>query len=543
VALVALLAAALGLALYWPSLSFEFLNWDDWVYVVFNPHLGALDGAFVLWCFGAFYASNWHPLTLLSFGLDHALWDGQPAGYHLTNALLHAASSALVVWLAWELLRRVRGPTGGSLFGAAVVGLVFAAHPLHVESVAWISERKDVLYALFWLASPIAWLRYAEPDATPRERRTAYAAALGSFVLSALSKPMAVTLPLVLLLLDAYPLRRLARRGDVVRVALVEKLPFYAVSAATAGLTYAAQQASGAIGKAALSLSDRLWVAVRALGFYLAKWALPTGLVPLYPLEARIDPLRGPYLAALAAALALLGLALALRRRAPVVGASLAFYGVTLLPVLGLVELGYQSAADRYTYLPMLGPTFLVGAAASVAWDAGRRSRQIASGVAVVALGLLCWRTSDQLPVWRNSLSLWRRVVAAYPESSLAHYNLGQAQAMAGEPDRAVAEWQRTLEIDAGYISALYELGAAAGRNGEYRKARRYLEAALAADPGNARARLDLAQVLEALGEWPGASRHYREFLRTAPPSLAQQAEQVRSRLRAHGEDAAASLP
>jgi tetratricopeptide (TPR) repeat protein len=535
--LVALLSAALSLVLYSSTLSFEFVNWDDWEYVVFNPHLGELDLEFASWCLTAFHASNWHPATLFSFGLDHALWERDATGYHLTSVLLHAANSALVVWLTWLLFRRVLWRTTASVFGAAIVGLTFACHPLHVESVAWISERKDVLYGFFWLASLIAWLSYVDPDADVRRRRTAYALALASYALSALSKPMAVTLPLVLLILDAYPLQRLAPRRGRLRIALVEKIPFFAISIATALLTLAAQSARGAIGKADLSLLDRLWVAVKALGFYLGKLIAPLTLVPLYPLNPEIDPLTWPYWTALVVLIVLIIAAAVLRNRMPSIASGLAFYVATLLPVLGLVELGYHSAADRYMYIPMLGPATLAGAAAAFAWHRGTRTRWIATAVSTAVIAFFGWRTIDQISVWRDSVSLWSHVVAVYPDSSLAHYNLGHAHAIAGQASRAEAEWKRTLEIDSTYAAALYELGAAAGRNGEYAKALRYFEALMASDPNHARGRINLAMVLEKLGDWSGASLHYRQFIRIAPPELADYVELARSRLETRGAD------
>jgi hypothetical protein len=530
VALAALLAAALAVALYWSTSSFEFVNWDDWEYVLLNPHLGALDLEFARWSFTLFHA-NWHPATLWSYGLDYALWERDPGGYHLTNVLLHGANSGLAVWLAWRLFRRHEGATKAALFGAAFVGLVFASHPLHVESVAWISERKDVLYGLFFLASLIAWTAYVDPQADRRHRRIAYGLALGAFTLSALSKPMAVTLPLVLWILDVYPFRRLTRRSDILPVGIVEKLPFFAISLVTSVLTLQAQSARGAIGMVDLPFTDRLWVAMKALAFYLGQWVAPITLIPFHPLDPEIDPTRWPYWTALLALCAILVTALTLRRRIPSLAAALAFTTCTLLPVLGIIEIGYQSAADRYMYIPMLGPTVLAGAAATAAWRRSAPTRWIAVALSVLALLFLSWRTLDQIPVWRNSTSLWRHVVAHYPGSALAHYNLGHAHAIAGRPAGAQAEWKASIEIDPAYTPALYELGAAAGRNGDYAEALRYFETAIAADPSHARARINLAMVLENLGNWQGAAQHYREFIRTASPAFSKEIEFARARL------------
>ena len=538
--------AALGFGLHSSALSFGFVNWDDWDYVVFNPMLGELDLEFLKAASTRFVLGNWHPVTMISYGLDRALWGEDASGFHATNLLLHAANSALVMALAWMLFRRAAGADRGSLFGAAVVAGIFAAHPLHVESVAWISERKDVLYGFFWLTSLIAWLAYAAPAAAPetdlaadttslearrRRRRWAYGLALVAFALSLMSKPMAVTLPVVLLLLDVYPLRRL---GDgwpgLWRVGL-EKLPFFAIALAAGIVTLVTQGEAGAIGFVELPLVSRLWLAVRALGFYLVKFFAPFGLVPFYALSDDISLSRWPYWSALLLVVVLTAGAVLARRRAPVVAAGLAFYLVTLLPVLGLLQFGDQSAADRYTYLPLLGPAFILGAGALWAWRSGQRARVVAVGGAIVFLLFLGWRTTDQVRVWRDSVSLWSRVVEAYPESTTGHYNLGHGLWMAGQTARAEAAWKRVLEIDPDHARALYELGTSAGRAGRYAEAERYLRAAVRAKPDDPKALVTLAMVLDERGDWPAAAHYYRSFLSSGADLGGSYREHARARL------------
>jgi len=520
--------AALGFGLQSAVLSFGFVNWDDWDYVVFNPMLGELDLEFLKAAFTRFVLGNWHPVTMISYGLDRALWGEEAAGFHWTNLLLHAANCALVMALAWMLFRRAAGADRGSLFAAAVVAGIFAAHPLHVESVAWISERKDVLYGFFWLATLIAWLVHAGPEPAPeadraseglplearrRRRRWAYGSALVAFALSVMSKPMAVTLPVVLLLLDVYPLRRLGQDGPGIGRIGLEKLPFFAIALTAGIVTLVAQDEAGAIGFVELPLISRVWLAVRALGFYLTRFVAPFGLVPFYALSDDIALGHWPYWGALVLVIALTAGALLARRRAPVVAAGLAFYLVTLLPVLGLLQFGDQSAADRYTYLPLLGPAFILGGGALWAWRSGQGPRVAAMGGAVAFLVFLGWRTTDQVEVWRDSVSLWSRVVEAYPESTTGHYNLGHGYWMAGQPGRAETAWKRVLEIDPDHGRALYELGSSAGRAGRYAEAERYLRAAVRSRPDDPKALVTLAMVLDERGDWSAARHYYRTFL------------------------------
>lgn len=552
--LLAVGMGALGFGLQSAALSYGFVNWDDWDYVIVNPMLGELDLEFLQAAFTRFVLGNWHPLTMISYGLDRALWGEEASGFHTTNLLLHTANCALVMALAWTLFRRTAGADRGSVFAAAVVAGIFAAHPLHVESVVWISERKDVLYGFFWLASLVAWLAYAGPEASPefvsesapgpdpaadaaslearrRRRRWAYGLALIAFAFSVMSKPMAVTLPVVLLLLDVYPLRRLGDGGPGLWRVAIEKLPFFAIALAAGIVTLVAQDEAGAIGFVELPPIARLWLAVRALGFYLAKFVAPFGLVPFYALSDDISLRHWPYWSALLLVVCLTAGAFLARRRAPVVAAGLAFYLVTLLPVLGLLQFGDQSAADRYTYLPLLGPAFILGAGARWAWRSGRRPRLAAVGGAIAFLLFLGWRTTDQVRVWRDSVSLWSRVVEAYPESTTGHYNLGHGYWMAGQPARAELEWRRVLELDENHTRALYELGASAGRAGRYAEAERHLRSVVRLDPKHAKALIDLAMVLDERGDWPGAAHYYRAFLAVAAERGGLHVEHARARL------------
>lgn len=366
------LALAAGLllltvAVYAPVRGFAFVDFDDGEYVVANPHVQrGLDGGSVAWAFSSFYAANWHPLTWLSHMLDVELFDGWAGGHHLTNLALHAANVILV----FLLLESVAfGP-----WASVAVAALFAVHPLRVESVAWIAERKDLLSALLWLLTIAAYGAW-----TRRGGAWRYAGVVALFALALMAKPMAVTLPAVLVLADVWPLARLAAWRDL-RPRLVEKLPLFALSLASAVVTWEAQSAFGATMRAdVLPGGERLANAALSIVLYLRDAVWPVGLAVFYPHPASAGG-RVSRPAALAAALALLAIsaaALALGRRRPWVAAGWCAWLVLLAPVIGLLQVGSQARADRYTYLLLL-PLFVVAVAfgREVRGAAGGRARR-----------------------------------------------------------------------------------------------------------------------------------------------------------------------
>ena len=347
--LIALIVALVSIAVYLPAVNNDFINWDDNQYIYQNPNLKAPDADFINWMFSTFYASNWHPLTWLSYGIDYALWGMNPTGYHLTNVLFHGLNVFLVVLLIGSLFMKASGSLDGQgLFASALVGVFFGLHPLHVESVAWATERKDVLYAFFWLLSLLAYISYATSGRF-RFRALFYGLSLCSFALSLMSKPMAVTLPVVLLILDFYPLRRLGSKKDFLKVVLFEKFPFFLLSLISAVLTVLAQREGGAMELMRhLSLVDRLWGAVKAAGFYLAKTVLPLNLSPFYPMNPGTSVFTWEYLGALILFLCISILCLKFWKRLPVLISVWVFYIVTLLPTLSIIQVGEQAMADRF---------------------------------------------------------------------------------------------------------------------------------------------------------------------------------------------------
>ena len=462
----------------------QFILYDDPEYVVENLHVRAglgLEG--VRWAFTTGHSANWHPLTWLSHMLDCQLFGLNPGLHHLTSLLLHAANSVLLFWV----LKRMTGARWPSAFAAAL----FALHPLHVESVAWVAERKDVLSTLFWLLALWAYARYAERPGGGR-----YGLSLALFLLGLMAKPMLVTLPFVLLLLDYWPLGRILGPARSTFVSLlVEKVPFLVLSAASSVVTFLVQRKWGAVASVAeIPWVDRLANAVVAYAAYLRKTIWPSDLAFFYPL-----PHERPLGQVALAALVMIGLsALVLRgsRRHPYLATGWGWYVVTLVPVIGLVQVGDQAMADRYTYVPSIG--LFVIAAWGGAEVLGRRrlhSRALASLAAGLSLacGLATW---FQAGTWKNSLTLFEHALRVTENNYLAHAGLGLALAESGRLDEAIAHYGEALRVNPFYSPAEASLGLALAQKGRVAEAIVHYRAALRLRPNRTEALNNLAWLL-----------------------------------------------
>lgn len=449
--------ALLTLAVYLPVLAHGFLRFDDPVYVTRNARVQAgLTWEGIAWALSANVASNWHPLTLLSHMLDCELFGMDPLGHHLMSLLLHTASAVL-------LFEAFRGMTGDAWRSAAVAAL-FAVHPTHVESVAWIAERKDVLSGFFWMLTLLAWQRWVREPSGKRYAAVALALAAGL-----LSKPMVVTLPFVLLLLDVWPLQRGIR--------VKEKLPLFALAAGSCAATLIAQ--SGAIGLASgFPMKLRLANAVLSYVRYLGKTLLPTRLAVFYPMPAEFPAWKVAGAALLL--LALTGLAWKAGRYCKV---GWLWYLGTLVPVIGIVQVGGQAMADRYTYLPTIG-LFLIAA-----WALPRKALPVLIPV-VLALAV---GTRLQLRHWESSESLFRHAAAVTERNFIAHLNLAQIHAERGERAEALEHFRTTLAIRPGMWQAQASLGNTLRRWGRPDKALPHLRNAVRLRPHDPRLRQALA--------------------------------------------------
>src|SRR5215470_2923886 len=376
------------------------------------------------WIVSTARMGHWMPLNWISFGLDYVVWGMNPLGYHLTNVLLHAATAAVLYVVAKRVLRAAlsgQPTTEGSLRGGALVAaLAFSLHPLRVESVAWITERRDVLSGLFYLLTIWAYLRYVEGRS-----RGAYWTAVGCFALALMSKSITASLPVVLLLLDVYPLRRLGGRAGWIsseaRRVWLEKLPFAVLAGAIAVVAFRALvSGSGLTPLRTLGLGARAALSLYALAFYLGKTLWPAHLSPLYELTLPVRPLEARFVLGALGVVAVTATVLLFRRRWPALLAAWLAFALTLLPVLGVAHNGYQLAADRYTYLASLGLALLAGGVVA-------RWGRSALAVSVLGLAALLAVTWMQIPVWRSDETLWRHAVTLDPGSGVARSNLGAA--------------------------------------------------------------------------------------------------------------------
>jgi len=507
----------LAALVYLPTIGYGFLAWDDDVYVTANPLvLAGLTMHGVGEAFTSFACSNWHPLTLVSHMLDVSVFGMWAGGHHLTNVVLHAVNSLLVLLLAWRLT--------GRWLESLVVAALFAVHPQRVESVAWISERKDVLCGAFFLVALLAYLGFVGSD-EPRSRWRCYAAALGAGVLASLAKPMAVTLPLILLLLDTRTGR--TGRGFGWRNA-GEKLPFLAVAGITACLTMLAQEAARS-SMASVPIGFRAANAVVAYATYARRAACPIGLGAMYPLAISPSELttvggipleaasRGLTVAQIASAITLLGIisgaAVALARlpsgpTMPWLAFGWAWFLIMLVPVIGLVQVGSQATADRYYYLPgiglELGVIMTLGEAVRRA-VAGRESlrRPVIIGASGVALGILVIFTilaHRQVGTWRSDESLWRNAVTVAPRNAIAECQLASALAAQGRTAEAVEHHLAALRIDPRLRDSLTNLGLLLSDGGRTAEAVPFLERASKLWPADADMGVNLAICLARLG-------------------------------------------
>jgi Tfp pilus assembly protein PilF len=507
---LAALLVLVCVATYHPVLRHDFVDYDDDVYVTENPRVRAgLTPGGVVWAFTTGHAANWHPLTWLSHMLDVTLFGLAPGAHHGVSLVLHVGNTLL---LFAGLCRMTGAP-----WRSALVAALFAAHPLHVESVAWVAERKDVLATFFWFLTIAAYRRWVA-----RPRVVTYLTVVACLALGLMAKPTLVTVPFSLLLLDLWPLRRLDPGGPAAEVArragrlVVEKLPLLVLVAVVSAVTLIVQTRGGAVpDAAAFPLAVRVGNALVAWVRYVWMTFWPVGLAVIHPYPAA--PLSPPVV--LGAATLLAGAtagALAGIRRRPWLAVGWLWYLGTLVPVIGLVQVGSQGLAERYTYVPLVG-LFVVVAWAVPRPRAARARRRVGAAAAavVLALGALAWR---QTLVWRTSETLFRDALRTTRRNAIAHHYYGLARLARQDHARAVAHFRRAVEIEPGYTDARVnlevQLGNARVRQGALAAAVPHYRAALAVAPATAEAHYNLALVLERLGRRAEAQRHLAEAVR-----------------------------
>ena len=493
------LVALLTFIVYIASLQNEFVEWDDSQYVFENLHIRSFDLAFFKWAFFDFYAANWHPLTWISHALDYAAWGLNPMGHHLTNNILHAVNTFLVVALVVRLIEAVHDSpftihgsrltshdSRFTLIAAAVTGLLFGLHPLHVESVAWIAERKDLLCALFFLLSILKYISYSS-----HKTYKTYFLALFFFILALLSKPMAVSLPFVLLILDWYPFGKI-RSLKTFLSAVLEKLPFMALSIGSSILTMLAQKKAMVLTEY-VPLWARSLVAAKALIAYIWKMLMPLNLVPFYQYPSLLDIGSAEYILSLILVAGITAACIRLAGKQRLWLAVWGYYVLTLIPVLGIIQVGSQSMADRYTYLPSIGFFLIIGLL--IAWCAQKMLKQVSvikySGAAAAffLLLFLSFLTYKQIEVWKNSFSLWTYVIEMDPEKFPGAYNnRGHAFYINGQLDRAIDDFNQAIRLDPISSKAYLNRGAAFVDKGQLDRANADFDKAIELNPSYSQA-------------------------------------------------------
>ena len=506
--LILLGLAVMTFAIYAQVISHQFITLDDPTYIQENPMVNrGITGAGIAWAFTTFYATNWHPLTWISHMIDCQLF-GTNAGRHLlVNALIHVANTLLVFWF---LLRSTHARWPGALVAA-----LFALHPLHVESVAWVSERKDTLSTFCGLLSLIAYVRYTEAPSKSR-----YVWTVVSLVLGLLAKPMLVTLPFVMLLLDYWPLRRFQRskassQWSVVRGLVIEKIPLFALAAASAMMTLIAQSRGGAVRTLAHDpVTLRLSNALVSYAKYLLLTFWPNDLAVYYPFAG---------IAAwqiIGAAFLLIGItALCFfeRKSRPYAIVGWLWFLGTLVPVIGFVQVGGQVMADRYFYIPSIGLFIAIVFGLADIAGSWRVTPLLSAGIGAGILLILATLTNAQIQRWRNSFTLFEHTLAVTPPNLRIEHNLGLALGVSDRYDEAAAHFERALQIDPNFYDGLVVMGVTRAHQGRVPEAIEYFQAAIRSQPNTPKAHVQLAHALWTQNRDQEALEEMRRALQVAP--------------------------
>ncbi len=542
--LICLILAAVSLALYWPLTSHGFVSYDDGIYILENPHVNTgINWANAAWAFRTGYAGNWHPLTWISHMLDVEWFGLRPGWHHLVNVLFHSANTVLL----FLLLNRITSSKWRSAFVAALFGW----HPLHVESVAWAAERKDVLSAFFFMVTLLAYSAYAqkqnanseakfdirnsksETNSTSGVRTSCYLLALACFALGLLSKPMLVSVPFLMLLLDLWPLRRLQPAASaletqtapprypdasIVRL-LLEKLPFFALTIASCIATYIAQKGGGAVvSLKALSFGERLENAIVAYGVYLVKTFWPVRLSILYPLRADVSIVA--VIASSVLLLSVIAWTLWRIRSSPHLAVGWFWYLGMLVPVIGLVQVGMQQMADRYTYLPIIG-VFIMLVWEVPDWTTSMQRAKILGMTAVLILVACLVATRRQLTYWQNTETLFGRAAQVTRNNYIAFSNHGQALFKQGRVEEAIAEYEKAIGLEPNLDAARLGIGEALMQQGKLDDAIAQFAKVLELHPENSAARLQVGVLRGRQGKYEEAVTAFSEVLRRHPDDLA----------------------
>jgi len=501
---ICLFLCIITLAVYWPITSNDFVAYDDNVYVTENNHIQkGFTSENIIWAFTAKVAGNWHPLTLLSHMLDCQIYGLNSGLHHMTNLLFHLANTLLL----FLILKR----TTKALWQSAFVAALFALHPLHVESVAWAAERKDVLSTFFWMLTTWSYVRYVE---RPEIKR--YLLTILFFILGLLSKPMLVTLPFVLLLLDYWPLKRFQLQRSNFRQLVFEKVPLFCLSAVSCTVTYLIQHSSNAVvSLTAFPFSTRLANAIVSYVAYIVKMFWPDKLAVFYPYPM---PLPLWQVAGSCLLLAFCSmLAVRTKERHPYFAVGWLWYIGTLVPVIGFVQVGSQAMADRYTYIPLIGLAIIVAWGISGFIERWRYKKIYLTVISAFCLSTLSIITLNQARYWSDSISLFEHALGVTKRNYVMHNNLGLFLAKQGKLDEAIYHYSEALRIRPGYTKAHCNMGIALDSKGNFKEAASHFSEALKRNPRFAAAQNGLGLTLAKQGGLEEAIKYFSEAIRIDP--------------------------
>ena len=502
---------AITWAVFGRTLGHEFVNFDDPNYVSENPQIHAgLNWQSIVWAFTHVHSHNWHPLTTMSHMLDWQLFGAKPGAHHFVNALLHSATAVLLFFLLAQLTRSP-GRTG-TIWSSAFVAVVFAIHPLHVESVAWISERKDVLSGLFFVLTLLAYLYYTRKPNIARYLRVSILFACGL-----MAKPMLVTVPIILLLLDYWPLERFGKLSA--KKLIAEKIPLLVLAIGSAVATLIVQ--SEGVGLVPLEVLPLSWRITNALAAYLVYiwqmiWPADLALIYSHPGKLPIWQVAGAAVVLIAVTLGVL----ALRKRSPYLMVGWGWYVIMLLPVIGLVQVGGQAHADRYTYLPQIGLCLAATWGVIDLATFRRYPAVILGAAAAIIISALAVRAADQVSYWHDSERLWRHALAVTTENDVAHLGLGQLLLEQKRLDDAITELQTVVARHPNDVDARLKLANALSEKKDRMNdaIAEYEAAAKIGDP-NPDIETTLANLLLEQGRINEAIQYYRQVVQLQPSS------------------------
>lgn len=526
--LIPLMLALITFLVFMPVLWNAFVAWDDQVNLYENPQYRGLTWPQIRWMFSNVTMGHWIPLTWLTFGLDFVLWGMNPFGYHLTSLVVFAANAPALYFVARRLLRSTTSFDESTLTVSAMAAtLFFALHPLRAESVAWATERRDVLSGLFFLLTILLYLK--AHDHVGKRRRWLLAGSVGLYVLALVSKASVMVLPAALLVLDVYPLRRFGSRwrdwvSPAARAVWLEKVPFMVLGAAGAAVTYYAQNTNSFITPLErYPLAARPAMVFYSLWFYLEKTLMPWGLSPLYELPARVSLLDRQFLIPALAVTALTTTLVLLRRRWPAGLAVWIYYAIALGPVIGIVHSGHQLTNDRYSYLPGIGLAVVLGGAVGAVIRAGVAGMlrpslvKVVLGLGVMWLGGLGYLSTQQAQVWRDTENLWRYAIEVDPDCAICHGNLGVYFAHQNHYQLAKAEFDRVLALRPDGKKAHLQLGYLYATRGDFPRAVDHFEQYIARYPNDVEGLNNLGAALVNARRTQEALVHLHRGLRIQP--------------------------